>query len=538
MPSEAKAVKTECLHAASRLKAVLEAVEEIIFFKDRQGRYTLINGRFLKAFGKSEEEIIGKKDEDIFSKKEAAMLCTEDREIFETGKKLQREHRLKVQGKERIFRTTKVPLRDPEGNITELCGFAQDITEQKRTEAEYKQMDTQMHQARKMESIGRLASGIAHGFNNLLTTILGNARLALADLDRQSPVYEYIEEIIHAGERAAELVREILAFSRKEETHPQLLDLNEEIRALSEWLRNMLKEDIQLQVCLEARSPQVYLDPLQLKQVLLNLAVNASDAMPQGGLLTIKTGDVRPDEKFFRDHGITRMQMKPGAYVMLRVSDTGCGMDEDIRARMFDPFFTTKQVGAGTGLGLAVVYGIVKQNNGFIFSSSKVGRGTTISIYFPLASEAVKRVEAERVPAVEAAETTTILITEDNEEVRKITRKILERKGYRVLDAADGEEALRITGNFKEPIHLLLTDMVMPKMSGEELANRMRSIWPELKVLFMSGYAEQAVLDRISAEKKGNFIWKPFTPETLIKKVKETLQFLSIRYLDKENLSS
>ena len=387
-------------------------------------------------------------------------------------------------------------------------------------EREKNNLEAQLRQAQKMEAIGVLAGGVAHDFNNLLTGIIGNADLALMDLGRNTCGCQYIEEIRKAGQRAASLTRQLLAFSRKELIRPEILDLKEVTMNLEKMLRRLIGEDIEL---VTAYAPDPWLveaDPGQMEQVILNLSVNARDAMPKGGKLTIETANVELDEKYFREHGV---ESKAGPYVMLAVTDSGIGMDKDIQARIFEPFFTTKERGRGTGLGLSTVYGIVKQNNGYILVYSEPEKGTTFKIYLPRADTDIKGEEEEQSPRPPLGGSETILVVDDDEMLHNMAKKMLEGYGYRVLTARDGKTAMEISGSYDGPIHLLLTDVVMPRMSGREMAIQLQSRVPEIKVLYMSGYPDNTIAHHGVLEKDVEFIQKPFTREGLAGRVRKVL---------------
>ena len=397
-----------------------------------------------------------------------------------------------------------------------------EVTERKRMEAQRQKLEAQLHQAQKMEAIGTLAGGVAHDFNNLLTTILGHAGMLLIELRKDDPLYEDMIEIKKAGERAADLTRQLLAFSRKETRRPELLDLNQTVGEMEKMLRRLIREDIELVISPGRDLGPVYMDPTQMDQIIMNLVVNARDAMPDGGTLTIETANVELDRAYFWEHGI---ENQPGSYVMLAVTDTGIGMDEETKAQIFDPFFTTKDRRTGTGLGLATVYGIVKQNRGYIWTYSEPGQGATMKVYLPRAGEVL---EPRRSGDMEAegglTGTETILVVEDNEQVLSMTLKILDRYGYRTLAARAGDEAVRVSRDFEGKIHLLLTDVIMPGMSGKELAERLRSERPDMKVLFMSGYTQNIIIQKGVLPADIHYIQKPFSTEGLARKVRESLR--------------
>jgi PAS domain S-box-containing protein len=389
-----------------------------------------------------------------------------------------------------------------------------DITEKKKLEAQFRQ-------AQKMEAIGVLAGGVAHDFNNLLTAILGNTQLALMKVIKDESLREGIQEIEKAGLRAASLTRQLLAFSRKQIIKPKILDINEVINETEKMLKRMIREDIEFLTALEPELWKVYTDPGQIDQVVMNLVVNAKDAMPRGGRLTIETANVELDETYFQSRDT---ESKPGPYVMLAVTDNGTGMDKETLSRIFDPFFTTKEVGSGTGLGLSTVYGIVKQNKGYVWVYSEPGKGTTFKIYFPrVAKDVVIAGKEQEEFAGEISGSETVLIVEDDDALRNITKKMLQKYGYNILEAENGEKALNIGETHEGPIHLLLTDVVMPVMSGSDLSEKLQSIRPETRVIYMSGYTDNAIVHHGILKQKINFIEKPFSPESLSKKVRQVL---------------
>jgi len=380
-------------------------------------------------------------------------------------------------------------------------------------------LEEQLRQAQKMEAVGMLAGGIAHDFNNLLTIISGYSQLILVSLDLKDANRHSVEQIMKAGERAAALTRQLLAFSRRQVLQPKVLDLNKLIGSLSSMLQRLLGEDVELRLMLPADLGRVNADPGQIEQVLMNLAVNSRDAMTKGGVLTIETANVALDTRYAERH----IGLRPGPYIMLAVSDTGEGMDAVTRSRIFEPFFTTKVAGRGTGLGLSTVFGIVKQSGGSVDVYSELGHGTSVKVYLPRIDQPVL-VEAERQPKAVARGTETILLVEDDEMVRTLVRETLLREGYKVLDFADPSEARRRSEQQKGPIHLLITDVVMPKLSGRELAEKLLRRRPKLKVLYMSGYTENAVINSGILQTEVAFLQKPFTPAGLVEKVREVLE--------------
>jgi PAS domain S-box-containing protein len=401
--------------------------------------------------------------------------------------------------------------RDARGRTLHYEWSVTDITERKRLESE-------LRQAQKLEAIGQLAGGIAHDFNNLLTVITGRSHLALAQLPPDHALRRHIELIQTTAERAAALTRQLLAFSRKQVLEPRVLNVNAVVAGLAPMLRRLIGEDLELAAVPEAELGCVKADPSQLEQVILNLAVNARDAMPQGGRLTIETGNVELDEAYARCH----LGASAGRFVMLAITDTGHGMDAAVKARIFEPFFTTKEPGKGTGLGLATVFGIVKQSGGSIEVYSEPAQGTTFKVYLPQVEEAVDRTAAVAAPTL-ARGSETILLVEDDDEVRALARETLEGHGYAVIPAAAPAEALRLAGRHSGPIHLLVTDVVMPQLSGRGLAEQLTPGHRDLRVLYMSGYTSDAVVRHGVLAEGTAFLQKPFTPYILLLKVQEVL---------------
>ncbi len=402
--------------------------------------------------------------------------------------------------------------RTSEGKVTFLSTIARDVSERRA-------LEEQLRQSQKMEAIGSLAGGIAHDFNNLLTAILGHAQILLSDLSQSDPHRVEAEEIRKAGRRAAQLTNQLLAFSRRQVLELRVLDLNEVVREVEAMLRPVIGEDIQLVTHLDPELGQVKADPGQIEQVIMNLAVNARDAMPSGGTLRLETANADPE-------GGGRRRLAPSAStrcVMLAVSDTGHGMDVETRSRIFEPFFTTKQPGKGTGLGLSTAYGIVKQIGGEIHVESEPGRGTTFRIYLPRIGGKAEIAAPTRTQAAARRSSETVLVAEDEAAVREIVGRVLRAQGYRVWEARDGAAALLIHAEDEHAIDLLLTDVVMPGLSGLDLAQRLRERNPGLRVIYMSGYADNAAVNEAMRQAGGSFLPKPFTPDEVVRKVREVL---------------
>jgi PAS domain S-box-containing protein len=401
--------------------------------------------------------------------------------------------------------------RNAQGAVEFYETFVKDVTDQRRLEAQFLQ-------AQKMEAVGRLAGGVAHDFNNLLTVMLSYSSLLLEDWPADHPDRDDVEQIKKAAEGASSLTRQLLAFSRQQVLEPKHTDVNAVVLHIEKLLVRLLGEDVRLEARLADDAGTIKVDPGQLEQVIVNLAVNARDAMPAGGVLTIETANMEMDETYVSAHPIAAA----GGYVMLAVSDTGTGMDEATQARIFEPFFTTKEPGKGTGLGLATVHGIVRQSNGFIWLYSEVGRGTSFKIYLPRVDAPAQI--APMPPALAAGNGETVLVVEDMDAVRRATCRMLERQGYKVLDAANGAAALALAAAHDGPIHLLLTDVVLPGLDGRQIAERLLQTRPQVRVLYMSGYTDHAVIHNGVLEPGIAYLQKPLTPRTLGQKLREVLQ--------------
>ncbi|HEY7544240.1 MAG TPA: ATP-binding protein, partial [Blastocatellia bacterium] len=412
-------------------------------------------------------------------------------------------------------------VKDEQGNTTRYESFVRDITERKHAEEALQRTEEQLRQSQKMEAVGRLAGGVAHDFNNLLTAIIGCAELIWAQINQNDPLRPTVEEIIKAGERAAALTSQLLAFSRKQMLQPRVLDLNLVVTNLEKMLWRLIGEDIELVTILAPDLGRVKADPGQIEQVILNLIINSRDAMRDGGKVIIETANVDIDD------AIPHLDMRPGPYVMMAVSDTGAGMDEETRQRIFEPFFTTKETGQGTGLGLSTVYGIIKQSGGDVGVYSEAGAGTTFKIYLPRVQDtgSLERRSGERISKFAGMPkgSETILVVEDDQPVRKLACQALRLSGYHVLEAANAGEALLICERHDGTIHLMLADVIMPQMSGRELAARLAPARPQMKALFMSGYTDNAVFFQSGLEEGVAFIQKPFTPNSLSRKVRKVL---------------
>ena len=511
----------EALRASEeRFRLISENTADVIWLLDiASGRFTYVSPSVQRVFGFSPEDVLGMGVREMLtpeSYRDYSRRLAESLEALDSGDESVRTQthefdQLRKDGS--IVQTELVAtiLPNKQGFAAEILGVTRDITERVQAEA-------RLMQAQKMESVGRLAGGVAHDFNNMLTVINGYSRLALGTLKAGDPLRDSLEEIVKAGERAAGLTQQLLAFSRKQILRPRVLDLNRVLYAMRPMLAHLVGEDVELCVELSEDGMTICADPHQLEQVVLNLVVNARDAMPNGGKLLIETAHVERS----RNHSRPHLEAHAGRYIMLAVSDNGVGMDEETRRHIFEPFFTTKDVGKGTGLGLSIIQGIVAQSGGYIEVLSEPGHGTIFKIHLPMVMEqATEEDLPEPVSALRGKE--TVLVVEDQAEVRKFAAAALNAYGYRVIQAETASEALLCCEQERERVDLVLTDVVMPGIGGGELAARLRKRWPGIKVLFMSGYAGDAVTHHGVLEQSAAFIQKPFSPDQLAHKVREML---------------
>jgi PAS domain S-box-containing protein len=518
--AERRRAETLLRDSQALLQAIVDNSNSFIYAKDLEGRFMLVNRGFEQLTPMSREEIIGKTDYDIFPREQADAYRAVDLSVLTEGSPIEAEEYAQLEDGLHTYLSVKAPLRDPSGKPYALCGISTDITARKRAEAALRNTEEQLRQAQKMEAIGNLAAGVAHDFNNLLSVILGYSTMLAAEMSESDPLRAPLDAIEEAGQRAAALTRQLLAFGRKQILEPKIVDLNEIVAKIERMLRRLISEDIELNVHTATPLDPVCVDPGQAEQIIMNLAVNSRDAMPTGGRLTLETANVVLDERYAAEH----VGVVPGPHVMLAVSDTGVGMDTATQARIFEPFFTTKESGKGTGLGLSTVFGIVQQSGGSIWVYSELGNGTTFKIYFPRARGLVTgTVEASRSDGAYVTGNETILLVEDDARVRLVVRTILDRAGYVVLEASTGSEALTLAEQHPATIHLLLTDVVMPSMSGRKLADRLGEQHPATKVLFMSGYTDRSIVHHGVLDSGVAFLQKPFTPDTLLRRVREVL---------------
>jgi two-component system, cell cycle sensor histidine kinase and response regulator CckA len=496
-----------------RLMAAIEQAGEVVLITDPEGTIQYVNPAFEAVTGYTREEAIGQNPRILKSGRQDKAFYRKLWETISSGRTW--EGRIVNKRKDGTIYTETAnisPVRNPAGRIVNFVAVKRDITE-------HLNMEEQFQQAQKMESVGRLAGGVAHDFNNMLGIILGYAEIALYEAGHGTPLHDNLMEIRRAAQRSADLTRQLLAFARKQTIDPKVLDLNGTIEGTLRMLRRLIGEDIDLAWLPGADLWPVKMDPAQLDQILANLCVNARDAIAGVGKVTIETENALLDEVYCAGHA----GFAPGEYVMLAVSDNGCGMDEQSRKRLFEPFFTTKEIGKGTGLGLSTVYGIVRQNDGFINVYSEPGQGTSFKIYLPRHAAGIVETSAARPAELQQGHGETVLLVEDEPTMLNMGKGMLEKLGYTVLTADIPREAMHLAVEHTGTIDLLMTDVVMPEMNGRELAERLLQIKPGMKCLFMSGYTANVIAHHGVLDQGLHFIQKPFTIKELAAKVRKGL---------------
>jgi two-component system, cell cycle sensor histidine kinase and response regulator CckA len=517
--TEAKRAEEEIKRQAEFLQLLIDAMPYPVFFKDRQGRYIGCNRAFEQFYGISRKHIAGKMVHEIAPKELADMYSKADDELItRRGTQIYEGFIQSTDGIQHDVIFHKATFNGPDGTLAGIVGAVVDITERKKAEKEKQKLQDQLAQAQKMESVGRLAGGVAHDFNNMLGVIIGYTEMAMLQADPAQPLFANLQEVRKAAHRSADLTRQLLAFARKQTIDPKVLDLNETVESMLKILRRLIGEDIDLAWLPGKNLCPVKVDPSQIDQILANLCVNARDAITNVGRVTIETENATFDEHYCANHA----ESSPGEYVLLAVSDNGCGMNQETLEKLFEPFFTTKEMGKGTGLGLATVYGIVKQNNGFINVYSEQNRGTTFKIYLPRYMGKAEQIQKET-SAKPASGHETILLVEDDHAILKMTVMMLQSLGYTVLVASTPADAIRLAKEHAGKIHLLITDVIMPGMNGRDLAKNILSLFPQLKCLFMSGYTANVIAHHGVLDEGVNFIQKPFSLKALAVKLRDTL---------------
>lgn len=493
------------LQQEALLRAIIDNARAVIWVKTLDGRFVMVNRGFCELVQRNAEDILGRTGEELCAASCGLPWCCQEASGLQGGQPLESEEVVRTSdGTSLTWWTTRFPLLDEEGQVSLVASICTDLTERK-------QLERQFFQAQKMEAVGRLAGGVAHDFNNILTVINGYCDLVLQDLEEGSELYGLVEEIRYAGIRSSRLTRQLLAFSRQAIMVPRHLFLSELVSETQKMLRRLIGEDIELELQLAQEQGQILADPGHLEQLLMNLVVNARDAMPGGGKLCLSTREVQLSNQ----DSSYQPPAEAGSYVSLKVSDTGTGMSEEVKARIFEPFFTTKDLGKGTGLGLAVVHGVVAQCGGSCRVESEPGRGSSFEFLFPFTAQP-EVVQAPPAPAShDSTEARTILLVEDEECVRRVARRSLTQVGHRVLEAESGGIALQYLQNPAQSIDVVLTDVVLPGLGGRELAERAREICPGIAVVFMSGYTTDEVLQRGVSSASELFLQKPFSPDEL-----------------------
>ncbi len=518
--SERKQAEDSLKESEQRYRFLSEGIPHQVWTAQPDGRLDYANQRTFEYFGRTQEHLLKDGWQDVVHSDDLPDCIESWSNSLQTGQRYEVKFRLqKADGTYRWHVGRATAGRNSDGKIIKWFGTNTDIEDQRLAEEALRASEEQLRQTQKLESVGQLAGGIAHDFNNLLVVINGYSDLILRGLKEDESLRLRVEEIKKAGERAAALTQQLLAFSRKQVMQPAVLDLNVIATNTSKMLQRLIGEDIELSLNLKSALGQIKADPGQLEQVIINLAVNARDAMPHGGKLMIETANADLSEDYLYQHSL----VQPGRYVRLAISDTGMGMPPETQARIFEPFFTTKDVGRGTGLGLSTVYGIVKQSGGYIWVYSELGKGTTFKIYLPRVNEQATPLRATTAEAELPRGVETVLLVEDEATVRRMTREVLEMSGYTVLEAANGSEAQMVCERHEGIIHLLLTDVVMPLMGGHEVAEKLAGSRPEMKVLYMSGYTDDAIVHHGVLDEGTAFLEKPFMPDSLARKVRNVL---------------
>jgi two-component system cell cycle sensor histidine kinase/response regulator CckA len=513
---ERKRMEHELKRASEEWRITFDSTKDLIIMLNNKFEVVKANRAVIEFFELSFQEILGKPIVDLCNYRDFLKETDFISAIKHTKKRTERELFLKEKGLWLVLAAD--PILDDEGQYSGAVFTVRDISDIKRAEEEQKRLQSQLMQIQKMDSIGRLTGSIAHDFNNVLSAILGYSELSLRRLPADHPLREHLKIIYESGERAATLTRQLLAFSRKQLLEMKAININKVIENMRKMLERVIGENITLDIKTQVQLKNVLADIGQLEQVLMNLVVNGRDAMPSGGNLTIKTAMLDITEEDSRYYG----ELKPGSYAVLSVTDTGQGMSQETQKLIFEPFFTTKPMGKGTGLGLATVYGIVKQHNGYIDVNSEIGQGTTFAIYLPITEKEVHTpLEQKNITFMEGTE--TILVVDDDPSVRKLIVNSLQPLGYKILEASGGEEALRISKAFDDNIDLLLTDVIMPEMDGKELSSILKTSRPMIKALFISGYTDDILADRGILEDGISFLQKPIAPTMLSTKVRQVL---------------
>jgi two-component system cell cycle sensor histidine kinase/response regulator CckA len=518
--TERKESREALRESEQRFAAFMRHLPGVGFMKNRPGQYVFYNEAAQEVFGLKPKDVLGKTDHEVWPAEYADRFAANDAEVLRTKKLVESVEAVPHAQAVHQWLIYRFPILDENDNVQFIGAVGVDVTDRRR-------LEDQLRQSQKMEAIGRLAGGVAHDFNNLLTVISGYGHMIMRGLTPDDPLHSCIEEVLRAASRAASLTNQLLAFSRRQVIQPKTLDLNVLVANMDRLLRRVIGEHIDLETVLNPGLGSVKADAGQLEQVIMNLAVNARDAMAEGGKLSIRTSNVEvpPSSRRHAD-------VRPGLYVRLTVADTGKGMDAETMVHLFEPFYTSKETGKGTGLGLSTVYGIVKQSGGEVVVESKPGRGATFHIYLPRIADTTEGPAPAETGRPVRAGTETILLVEDEAGVRQLVREMLQLLGYRILEASNGPEAIRIFERHQGSIDLLLTDVIMPQVSGRELAERLKTLRPSLKVLYISGYTDDMLAHHGVLESNVFLLQKPFAPDDLAKKLRDVLDTSTVRRAD------
>jgi PAS domain S-box-containing protein len=519
--TERKRMEEALRESEKKYRNIIDNIEDGYYEVDTAGNFTFLNNSTCRILGYSADELMVKNNREYTDDNNAKKMLKIYKEVYRTGipTKAYDWELIRKDGSKCFVETVVSLITDSNNVKTGFRGIARDITERKQAEEEKAKIEEQYRQAQKMEAIGQLAGGVAHDFNNMLNIILGYSQLALMKLEPNNQLHANIREIISAARRSSDLVRQLLAFARKQTIAPKVMDLNDTVAGMLNMLRKLIGEDIDLLWMPAANLWPVKMDPTQIDQLLANLAVNARDSISGVGKITIVTGKAEFDDAYCAQNA----GFVPGHYATLAVSDNGCGMDKDTLEKIFEPFFTTKEVGKGTGMGLATVYGIVKQNNGFINVHSEPGKGATFKIYLPWCKGEGLAIDEPSAHAKPLTGMETVLLVEDNEALLKMAKIMLGELGYTVLAAGSPDEAIKLAEQYTGDIPLLVTDVVMPEMSGRDLQKRLTALRPDMKFLFMSGYTANVIAHRGTLDEGIDFLQKPFSMNDLAAKVREAL---------------
>jgi len=518
--TERKRAEVALRNSEEKNRELIENLPQRIFHKDINLVYVSCNKHYADDMGFKQEDIKGKTDYDFYPKEFAEKYRSDDKRIIAMGQTIEIEESYIKDGENFFVQTVKTPLRDNKGNVTGILGIFWDITERKQAEKKHEKLESQLRQSQKMEAVGQLAGGVAHDFNNMLAVILGNTEMALDKVESSSPLHTDLSEIKKASEHSADLTRQLLAFARKQTISPKILNLNTIVEGMLKMLRRLIGEDIDLVWKPEPKIWSIEMDPSQIDQLLANMCVNSRDAIDGVGKVTIETKNSIFDEDYCAEH----IDFIPGEYVSLTVSDNGSGMDKETLAQVFDPFFTTKKEHEGTGLGLAMIYGIVRQNKGFINVYSEAEHGSTFNIYLPRNNDKAENISAKSSSLEIVYGTETVLLVEDEASILAFGTRMLCKLGYTVLAAGTPGEAIEQAKKYRGDIQLLISDVIMPDMNGHDLSKHLQALYPDIKLLFMSGYTANVIAHHNVLDDNVNFIQKPFSMQNLSVKIRETFE--------------